>query len=39
MDDKELKPTDRPEFKYALKVGIIVLVVAAVVVTITILFS
>lgn len=39
MDEKELKPTERPEFKQALKTGIIVLAVAAVVVIVTILFS
>jgi hypothetical protein len=39
MDDKELKPTERPEFKYALKVAIVVLAVAAVVVILTILFD
>ena len=39
MSDPVLKPTDRPEFKQALKTGMIVLAVAAVVVILTILFS
>lgn len=39
MSDENLKPTDRPEFKQALKTGMIVLAVAAVVVIITILVS
>jgi len=39
MSEPELKPTDSPEFKRALKTGMIVLAVAAVVVILTILFS
>ncbi len=39
MEEPKLKPTERPEFKSALKTAIIVLAVAAVVVVITILFS
>jgi hypothetical protein len=39
MDEQNQKPTDRPEFKQALKTAIIVLAVAAVVVVVTILFS
>jgi len=39
MDEQNLKPTDRPEFKQALKTGLIVLAVAAVVVIITIIFG
>lgn len=39
MDEKNMKPTDRPEFKQALKTGLIVLGVAVVVVVITILVS
>jgi hypothetical protein len=39
MSDPVLKPTDRPEFKQALKTGMIVLAVAIVVVVITIIFS
>ena len=39
MDEKKLKPTETPEFKEALRIGLIVLAVAAVVVVITILFS
>lgn len=37
MSEPQLKPTDRPEFKQALKTGIIILAIAAVVVVITIL--
>jgi len=37
MSDPVLKPTDRPEFKQALKTGMIVLAVAIVVVVITII--
>jgi len=37
MSDPVLKPTDRPEFKQALKTAAIVLIVAAVVVGITLL--
>lgn len=37
MSEPEMKPYDRPEFKQALKTGLIVLAVAAVVVIITIL--
>ena len=37
MTDPVLKPTDRPEFKQAVKTAAIVLIVAAVVVIITIL--
>lgn len=36
MSDENLKPTERPEFKQALKTGLIVLVVAVVVVLITV---
>ncbi len=39
MDDKELKPTDRPEFKSALRTAVIVLAVAALVVVATIIFG
>lgn len=39
MSEQNLKPTDRPEFKQALKTGLIVLAVAAVVVLATILLS
>lgn len=39
MSEPVMKPTDRPEFKQALKTAAIVLVVAAVVVIITIIFS
>jgi hypothetical protein len=39
MDEQKMKPTDRPEFKEALRTGLIVLGVAVVVVVITILFS
>jgi hypothetical protein len=37
MDEKKMKPTDNPEFKSALRIGMIVLGVAAVIVIITIL--
>lgn len=37
MSDPVMKPTDRPEFKQAVKSAAIVLIVAAVVVIITIL--
>lgn len=37
MSDPVMKPTDRPEFKQAVKTAAIVLIVAAVVVIITIL--
>lgn len=39
MSDPELKPTQRPEFKQAMKTAIIVLAVAAVVILITVLAS
>jgi hypothetical protein len=39
MDEKKIKPTDTPEFKSALRTGIIVLAVAVVVVVLTILFG
>lgn len=39
MSDQNLKPTDRPEFKYALKMGIIVISIAVVVVIVTIIFG
>jgi hypothetical protein len=39
MDDKELKPTERPEFKSALRTAIIVLVVATIAILATILFG
>jgi flagellar basal body-associated protein FliL len=39
MDEQNLKPTERPEFKQTLKIAIIVLAVAAVVVVATILFG
>ncbi|MPM45627.1 hypothetical protein SDC9_92315 [bioreactor metagenome] len=39
MEEPKLKPTDTPEFKQALKTGLIVLAVAAVVVILTILLS
>lgn len=39
MDDKELKPYQRPEFKSALRTAAIVLVVAAIVITVSILFG
>ncbi len=38
MDEKKKKPTDNPEFKSALRIGIIILVIAAIVVTLTIVF-
>lgn len=37
MSEPQLKPTDRPEFKQALKTGLIIIAVAVVVVVITIL--
>ena len=37
MSDPVLKPTDRPEFKQAVKTAAIVLIVAVVVVVITLL--
>jgi hypothetical protein len=39
MEEPKLKPTETPEFKQALKTGMIVLAVAAVVVILTILLS
>jgi hypothetical protein len=39
MDEQKMKPTDRPEFKEALRTGLIVLGIAVVVVVITILLS
>ena len=39
MDDKELKPTERPEFKSALRTAVIVLAVAAVVIIASIIFG
>ncbi len=39
MEEPKLKPTETPEFKNALKTGLIVLAVAAVVVVLTILLS
>ncbi len=39
MSEPVLKPTERPEFKQALKTAAIVLVVAAVVVIVTIIFG
>lgn len=39
MDEKKAKPTDTPEFKSALRTGIIVLAVAAVVVILTIVLG
>jgi hypothetical protein len=39
MDEKKIKPTDSPEFKRALRTGMIVLGIAAVVVVLTILFG
>jgi hypothetical protein len=39
MDEQKMKPTDRPEFKQALKTAVIVLAVAAVVVILTIVFG
>ncbi len=39
MEEPKLKPTETPEFKSALKTGLIVLAVAAVVVILTILLS
>jgi len=39
MEEPKSKPTDTPEFKQALKTGLIVLAVAAVVVILTILLS
>lgn len=39
MSEPQLKPTDRPEFKQALKTGLIIIAVALVVVVITILVS
>jgi len=38
-EEKKIKPTDTPEFKQALKTGLIVLAVAAVVVILTMLLS
>jgi hypothetical protein len=39
MDEKKNKPTDTPEFKSALKTGLIVIGVAAVVVILTMIFA
>lgn len=39
MSEQNLKPTDRPEFKQALKTGLIVLAVAVVVVLATVIFG
>jgi hypothetical protein len=39
MEEPKLKPTETPEFKNALKTGLIVLAVAVVVVVLTILLS
>lgn len=39
MDEKELKPYQKPEFKSALRTGLIVLGVAAVVVVLSIIFG
>jgi hypothetical protein len=39
MEEPKLKPTETPEFKQALKTGLIVLAVAAVVIVLTILLS
>jgi hypothetical protein len=39
MDEKKSKPTDSPEFKSALRTGLIVIGVAVIVVVISIVFG
>jgi hypothetical protein len=38
MDEKKMKPTDNPEFRSALRIGLIVLGIAAIIITLTIVF-